>query len=521
MDSLDLRVSYVPGADSLEVSGAMSLVLEADSSYGPTLWLNRRTPAVRFRSVTEESARTGLNARLPDHDEARLATIRFRQPRRVGDRVTVRFDCVARDTAHQLLLKDDLAYASWVEGWYPAPLPERPGGRTGAAPGSTEIVVPISWTTVTNGVRVSREIVGGRAVERWVVERPLMRSFVAGDYSRSTVATTAGTVSLYARSDSLRSLADTVARELAHVVTALLARFGPFPYESYSVVEIPQASGVFDASSEQGFLAVHTDILEDESGRLPLLGHEASHAWWANQVESAGPGSILLSEGMANYGAALAIEALRGEGAATRFLRFPWRGFFPDQNARGYFEYLRRGWAGPLASLHTGDRGVKQLARAKGPWVLRMLRWRLGDAAFFSTLRGIVADFDDRTLRLDDFRSAFIAAAPDSARLETFFEQWLDRPGAPILGLQWSPAREGGVDLVLRQWNDSVFDLDLEVAIRTSEGTVHRRVRLGDREQRFHLSAPGRIEGITLDPGHHLLLWSPEYGWPSALNGRD
>lgn len=522
MERLDLKLDYRPASARLIVAGSMTLTLEADSSYGPTLWVNRRVPAVRFRSVNGVGAEVALNGSHPDRDAGLVADVRFPEVRRRGDRITLTFECTADRESSQLIFREALAYASWVERWYPAPLPRTKSERSGAAPGSTTLTIPATWSTVSNGVRESRRTSGGRTVERWTTDAPLMRSFVAGPYRTTSAETSVGKINVHARSDSVAAEAEKLSHELTRVIHVLEDRFGSFPYPSYSVVEVPEIEG-WDASSEQGFLVSRSASLLNSHGRLPLLAHEISHAWWGNRVRGSGPGSILVSEGMAQYGAALAVEGLLSAEKATSLLRLPWEGYYPDQNAHGYFSFLRRGWDGPLAALETGDQGVSQLARAKGPWIFRMLRWELGDDRFFEVLRTVQDSFAGRAARLDDLRSAFESAAADSARLKDFFHQWLDRPGAPILGLQWSPVRteQGGVEVVIRQWTDRPFDLKLAIGIESAGETIKHVVRLADPLKRFRLPADGQVESVTLDPENRLLLWTPEHGWPSALNGEN
>ena len=78
-----------------------------------------------------------------------------------------------------------------------------------------------------------------------------------------------------------------------------------------------------------------------------------------------------------------------------------------------------------------------------------MLRRQVGDKVFFSTLRNLATSHAGKTLSLDELRRAFIEVAPDS-NLPQFFQQWLDRTGAPVIESKISCSKLSS-DAVLNQ----------------------------------------------------------------------
>ena len=110
-------------------------------------------------------------------------------------------------------------------------------------------------------------------------------------------------------------------------------------------------------------------------------------------------------------------------------------------------------------------------------------------------------------------------AAPD-AELETFFAQWLDHTGAPVLETSWEQASDGAEVTIHQRQTGDPFYLRLDVLLRLANGeeALHQ-VQLRDREQRFELSASATVVGVQLDPRNRLLLWSPQYGAPTASIG--
>jgi hypothetical protein len=301
------------------------------------------------------------------------------------------------------------------------------------------------------------------------------------------------------------------------------SRFGPYPYAGYAVAEVPESAVTWAASSEQGFIMARTSMFDAPGGNLPLFAHEAAHSWWGNTVGTTGPGSRMGTEALAQYGAVVAIEALEGRAAARDFLDFSRPGYNPLQCATGYFQIWRQGEDVALGELADGP-SDHNLSDSKGMWFYHMTRNRLGDAAFFSALRTLLADFAARPMRLSDIRAAFLAAAPADSGLAGFLDQWLSRTGAPVLDVEWWSLRRtaasrkeepaGAVELRIRQRQPGepyVLALEVLLTLRDSS-TVLDTVVVRGREHRVELELPRRPIDLRIDPQQRLLIWRPKYG---------
>lgn len=512
----DLEITLKPADSSMVVSGTVRLRRTGvESAASASIGLNSRKPLMRFRSVGCEGATGTLNAAHQRRPARLVAHLEFEQPHAMGAEIDVAFECERIADGNQLVVSERIAFASWVEAWYPIPDPEAGVSLSGAsrAPGETRFVLPAGWSAVTNGRRISRvDADDGRVVEVWANERALSRSFAAGPFAVTRHAAGDLEVSLFTLSNAVRDPEQQV-NALADAIGAMQDRFGAYPYPSYAIVEVPADLGEFGAASEQGFIMVKPTFLRVPNGNLPLFAHEAAHGWWGNTVGTTGPGALLCSESLAQYGAVLAIETLEGEAAATRFLRFSRVGYIPSQCARGYFGLVRAGHDMPLSQLRNSQSWEHNLSDAKGHWVYHMLRRRVGDEVFFATMRGLIASYDGLEMSLDDVRAAFVAAAPE-ADLPQFFGQWLDRPGAPALSCTWQDREGGGADVTISQMQGGEpFDLRLELALHLGDGsTVSREVHLTDTEQCFTLAVDSPVDQVEVDPSSRLLTWTREYG---------
>ncbi len=521
MTSLDLDIRIQPEQETVFVEGKARMRLNQRASHGPTIWLNARKEVMRFTRVSAPNDATiTMNVPSPTDPHTLLASIRYPKPLSRGTEVVVSFAYKSTRDSMQFHVSDKIATASWVEAWYPLPYVDENDERTSLSsiatlPGTTRFHLPKEWRSVSNGELVSRQKSADSALETWRITTPVARSFAAGPYTMARHTIGDRSVGVYLLSEKKMS-ANEQAETLAKSIKAMEARFGPYPYPTYSIAEVP--NGVFHwySSSEQGFIMSVSRAFDFEGGNLPLFAHEAAHGWWGNLVGSHGEGGILCNESLAQYAAVVAIESIEGERAATEFLRFSREGYSPKQCARGYFEMMADGEDKPLSEL-SGGGWEHNLSDAKGHWFYHMLRRRVGDDIFFSTLRSLIKEHGNaKAMSLGDLRSAFLSATSESLGLTQFFEQWLDRAGAPVLEVQWETIPEQGAHkakVSIRQTQKGKpYTLKLDVAVDSDRGQRMHVVDINQRETIVTLEANDVPKGVTIDPDHRLLIWTPEYG---------
>ncbi len=496
---LDLDVELCPYHGNLFGQGTAKLRLVRGPSHGPTLTLS---DVSRFAKCTADNGEAG-EVRMT----AQRAEVRFPQPLRVGTEVYVSFEFRSGGDSCPVVVTPQCAYARCHGDWYPQPL-----GGSVVAPGTTRLNVPEDWRTLANGSLADSRVEEGRRIETWKSEVPAARSFVAGPYSVRRFSDKGSTVVTYFLGED-SGKATTYGEGLQQVLSVLEARFGPYPYETCTLVEIPNDVAAWKGAAENGLIFVGSSELRSEGFNTALIAHEVAHQWWGNFVGSRNPAALMVDEALAQFGVVLALDALEGEQAATEFLRFSRTGYLPCECARAYFNRIRgQEHDKPLMKL-TGEGYDYWLANAKGHWMYHMLRQRAGDELFFRTLRELIARHGAGEMSLADLRAAFVAAAAPEANLETFFHQWLDRAGAPVLNVTWTAEHgaEGPAAQVTIRQKGEPYELRLEVAVDSGAASSTHVVTLTGQKQTFLLSAPGRVTGVRVDPRHRLLIWNRAY----------
>jgi hypothetical protein len=509
MTNLDLEVILLPAEERFEMVGTMGLRNDGAASLGPTIALNGDTDVVRFVALEGPSG-TGVELAQGFRGIAgvRLAHVRAEEPYAGGAEVELFFEAVSAGRASQTLVTESIALGSWTDVWHPMPLPA-PGEALSSklkTVGTTTFHLPPGWTAPCNGERTEHEATEDGVREVWAIDVPVARSFAAGPFHVALKKAGERRIRVHRlgaidQGESLHAVA------AAAAVEAMEARLGPFPYDDFSIVEVPADLVTWYAASQQGHIWATSGVFRTGDGNLPLWGHEMAHGWWGNLVGTAGDGSLLCSESLAQYGAVISIETVDGPEAMREFLSFSRDGYPSLQCARGYFQIWRDGNDEPLSGMQGGGWN-HQLSDAKGHWVYHMLRGRVGDELFFATLRGLISDFAGRMLTLADLRAAFVGAAPEEAELEAFFAQWLDRAGAPIL-----EARKEEDELVITQVQAGApYHLQLEVDLVRASGEEALLIDVRERETRVPLTAEDPVGEVRLDPRQRLLIWRSEYG---------
>jgi aminopeptidase N len=381
---------------------------------------------------------------------------------------------------------------------------------------------PAAWLVVANGEEVGEPTPeeagnghGPRRVWRWRLDEPVSSYnmvFGAGDLVEIPLGTAAcGRAPASPRSDGCVALsawlfpADTVqahrtflrAPEMLDYYSELI---GPYPFEKLAHVQSATRFGGMENASA----IFYTDQgLASGRNLEGTVAHETAHQWFGDWVTEADWPELWLSEGFATYFGHLFFEHADGE-AAFRALM--------EEDRR---EYL----ASEVTDRPVIDRDQQDLfallndnSYQKGGWVLHMLRGILGDDVFFRGIRSYSGRYGGGNATSDDLRS--VMEAVSGKDLAWFFHQWLEEPGYPVLGTDWSYDPDAKmVNVTVTQTQPAewpTFRLPLEVEVVSSSGAPQRhRVELGQRVEHLSFEATAAPKAVVLDPDGWVLKGDP------------
>ena len=192
-----------------------------------------------------------------------------------------------------------------------------------------------------------------------------------------------------------------------------------------------------------------------------FLAHELAHQWWGQALGWKNYHEQWLSEGFAQYFAALYGRQARGDRVFSDMLR-QFRRWSLAQSDQGPVHLGYR-----LGHIKSDLRVYRAIVYNKGAAVLHMLRRLLGDEAFFAGLRRF---YDDRRFQkagTDDLERAL--EAESGRTLDRFFERWIYGNDIPRIGFK-STIGEGQVTVRFSQPAENVFDLPVTVTLTLADG---------------------------------------------------
>ena len=191
-----------------------------------------------------------------------------------------------------------------------------------------------------------------------------------------------------------------------------------------------------------------------------FLAHELAHQWFGQAVGWKNYHEQWLSEGFAQYFAALFAKERRGEDAFRDVLRQFRRWAIEDSDQGPVYLGYR------LGHIKGESKVFRAIVYNKGAAVLHMLRRLVGDEAFFNGLRQFYAANRFKKAGTDDLRKAMEATSRRD--LTRFFERWIYDNAIPRL--RFSSAVEGQELIVRFEQTGDVFDVPVTVGLTYADG---------------------------------------------------
>jgi hypothetical protein len=409
----------------------------------------------------------------------------------------------APSAEEDLPIEPVIVYANRT-AWYPYANPDD------FAVATVRIDTPREYTGITGGIRTTARVEGGRKIMEFRQDRPgkyitlaVGRFIEVGVQEEEPVAF---------RAYGLGRTQDQAARLLARageILRFFETEFGPFPYPSLTLLAIEGQTPGGHSPPGMVIMAerpmfVRRALRDDPAGfnDIPgfFLAHELAHQWWGHGVAGENYRERWLSEGAAQYAAALWVRHDLGEDAFHEVLR------------RMAEWALRDSHEGPLSlGFRLGHvKGDPQIYRAvvydKGAYVFHMLRQVIGDEAFRRGLITFQAEHRFGKAGTEHLEDALERAS--GRDLSAYFQEWVYGTRLPQLRLahRTEPGSSGFRTLVEVGATDLPGTVPLEIAVVHDAGRETRTVTLEPGGGHFTLETAARPRKVEVNADRDLLV---------------
>jgi aminopeptidase N len=373
---------------------------------------------------------------------------------------------------------------------------------------SMQVDLPTGWRAVTQGVRTHRTQDGKRVVERWSEDRPQQEIYlIAGPYTEYDEDIGHVQTQVFLREQD-PALAQRYLDATGQYLRMYDALIGPYPYGKFALVE---------NFWETGYGMPSFTLLGPRVIRFPFIlhssyPHEILHNWWGNGVY-VDYQSGNWAEGLTSYLADHLIKEQSGQGVAYR------RGALQK-----YTDHVRKGLDFPLTRFRARHSAASEaVGYGKVLMLFHMLRLELGDEAFVEGLQRLYMQYLFQVAGFEHVEKVFAQVA--DAPLDGFFQQWVDRVGAPALRVSGARAMPEGKGFVLtvriRQTQAGPpyrLRVPIAVTLEGAEQAYQTTLVTDARDHELRLMLPARPVRLDVDPQFDVFRRLDRSEIPPALS---
>ncbi|WP_079667049.1 M1 family metallopeptidase [Soonwooa buanensis] len=272
--------------------------------------------------------------------------------------------------------------------------------------------------------------------------------------------------------------------------------FGPYPFrsEKYGHMQFNAGGGM-----------EHTTMSSMGYFSKGLIAHELAHQWFGDKVTCATWNDIWLNEGFANFGEHLVYEKLLM--TSSDFQNY----------LKNQIDYISMY---PTGSVYIQDPEPSsnrifdgRLTYAKGGFVLRMLKWKLGEQKFYNLLKAYTTapQFANTYAKTSDFVTFVNTFTGEN--LTEFFNDWVYGEGYPTYTVRWKPGTTNVTFKISQtQSHNSVnyYEMPLPIKVMGANGqstliTLDNTIN----NQYFTKDVGFAVTSISFDPEHQILTPNP------------
>ncbi len=266
--------------------------------------------------------------------------------------------------------------------------------------------------------------------------------------------------------------------------------FSPYPFanEKYGHVQFPMGGGM-----------EHQTISSMGRFDFGIISHELAHQWFGDYITCGSWLDLWLNEGFATYSTGLCFEAIHPDSYWSSWKEYS-VGTIVSENT---------GTVIPNDTLDFNDLFSFRLTYRKASYLLHMIRWTIGDEAFFEAIKNYLSDENlaFSFAKTPQLIAHFEQVADTS--LSTFMDDWFYGEGYPIFDIEWSQDENQNLYIEMSQsdasLNDRFFELYVPLRLVGENDSLDIRIHHHSNNQMFIKNINFEVTDVKFDPDLWLI----------------
>ncbi len=281
-----------------------------------------------------------------------------------------------------------------------------------------------------------------------------------------------------------------------------------FPWDKYSQIVVKNF--VSGAMENTGAVVFGEYVLnfKNEHQRMTnevVVAHELSHHWFGDLITCESWANLPLNESFATYFEYLWIEHEYGRFEADDHLSddfddYNFEHFFKDVNLIRFYNKHRD----DMFDAHSYQ---------KGGMILHMLRYTVGDDAFFKALHLYLKNNEYKSVEIHNLRLAFEEVTGED--LNWFFNEWFLSKGIPELNITYSYDNENKLAQIKIEQTQNLkkaplYKIPTSVDLYFQDTLINKKIILTKQSQIFQFPVKQKPLFMNFDPDNSILCKKEE-----------
>lgn len=274
--------------------------------------------------------------------------------------------------------------------------------------------------------------------------------------------------------------------------------FGPYPYrdEKYGHMEFDFGGGM-----------EHPTMSSMGTNTLSVYAHELGHQWFGDKTTCKTWNDVWINEGFARFAEHLYNEKITNAGNKTAFITYLQSIINNITSSNGGTVYV------PESGLESFRIFDSRLSYDKGSYLLVMLKWMVGEDAFYQAIRNYSNQYAYNYATGMDFKSSFEASTGKD--FTEFFNDWYFGEGYPIYNIKWKQNSDQSISFKVSQTRSTTsapafFEMLLPIKVTGTSGqTAELVLNNTTNDQFFTLPLSFDASSVSFNYENQILTKNP------------